>query len=184
MRWTDIKRRAVSLLAYVAVGASVAGCSTLYTLYAPPGAVVNPPSRFVYENPDDFRVDAARYPQYRAKRAFHPPSFWLGDRPSREKMVNIELSDVWHVTHEYHGYLLVFSPSFQERQIKRRREAKEVGHGPDLFHLMVQPDGRVVGWVPLTKSQTSIGIAGPLDGDGPQRAQGSRLARRAAVRNH
>jgi hypothetical protein len=145
---------AAKLIAVLLAAASAA-CGTVYELYAPPGAIVNPP-RTDYENPDRFKVTSSAYPLYRAKQSFAPPVPREGNWTSRTGMVEIFPSDIWVVTHRVGDRLVIYSETYQARQ-RKFLSGKDGFVGPYLYHLLVEPDGRVNrGWFILRNPQIVV----------------------------
>lgn len=133
----------------------VAGCGSLYELYAVPGTTVNPPLTG-YQDPDRYKVEPSAYPRFRAKREFMPPAPRLGEFTFSTKMVAITPADIWTVTHRAGERLVVYSNSYQERLRKNAPPREEIV-GPYLFHLFIAPDGTVDrGWLLLRNPKTFI----------------------------
>ena len=117
-------------------------CGTVYELYAPPGATINPPQSGKYENPDVYLVPSQERKIYVATKAFSPPN------PRRQAltlgiiMVDVEVGETWKVTHKIKDRLVIHSAQYQARQ-----ERSLSGKGNYLYCLLIAEDGRInKGW--------------------------------------
>lgn len=130
-------KMAVSRLAVVALFLLCGGCENT--------AVSRVPLDRQYVLPDDYRYDPIPPIVFRAKIEIDPPEPWyLGKRLPRA-MASILKSDTWRVTHRIDSKFLIYSESFQARQVKLRQKFGS----PYQFHLYIDANGVASGWATL-----------------------------------
>lgn len=133
-------RVASKYLILIFVVLSLVSCGAAYQLYAPPNATLHTALPGNYENPDLYRVTYIA--RYSSVLALKPPSPRYKNLNFREPMASIEPSDIWTVTHQINGRLIIFSQQYQARQ-----EKVLSGKTNDLYSLLIDADGRVnKGW--------------------------------------
>lgn len=137
--------RIVGMLTAAIFALAMSSCATVYELYAPPGANVNPPIAGNYENPDKYRVAESERKTYVAIKTFNPPPPQRGASISNGPLSTIEVGDIWTVTHRVESRLVIFSQQYQARQ--ERASPRQSNY---LYHLYIDPDGRInKGWLLL-----------------------------------
>lgn len=140
-----IFNQVASKLAIAMLGTSMISCGTVYELYAPPGATIHRPQSGNYENPDKYRVPESERKTYVSTKTFSPPLPRRGSFIYEGVLANIEVGDVWVVTHRVQGRLVIFSAQYQARQ-----ERILAGKGNYLYSLFIDTEGRVnKGWLLL-----------------------------------
>lgn len=138
-----IFNRAFTKLAmFTALCGTLVSCGTVYELYAPPGANVHSSMPGKYENPDNYRVAALDRVNYVATKSFSTPSPRRGTLVLKTATADVEAGDVWTLTHRVKDRLIIFSETFQKRQVRR-----SPGESNYLYHLIIDADGHVnKGW--------------------------------------
>ncbi len=142
MDFLPISLRVVKELATLSFAVlSLGGCSSVYELYAPPGANFNPPRQGLYEDPDKYKVSSSENIRYRTKSTFSPPRWRYGNMVSSTEMPDILPSDIWVVTHRFRDRLIIYSATYQARQ---------TANTSYQYHLFIDSSGRVnSGWLLL-----------------------------------
>lgn len=99
--------------------------------------------------PDDFRVDPALYPKYRAIQDFQPPNLLLN--APYLKMPAISTDDIWIVRHKVGNYLWIYSEQYEARVCGGKR-CNRVGQN----EISIYPNGRVCCWIQIKDPKYTV----------------------------
>ncbi|HET7587679.1 MAG TPA: hypothetical protein VFL45_06315 [Gammaproteobacteria bacterium] len=156
---------------FIAGSLSACGVSSSAAIYRnPPPGVVQYGSGKVPVDPDDYAVNPGKYPVYRAKQDFDPPSprdCWANFVGSKRgcsslPQTKVLASDVWHVTHMIDDRYLIESDTYNNRECQALATKYAVGLERVFgsyscqynFAIYIRSDGTVSGgWELLPSSQ-------------------------------
>jgi hypothetical protein len=107
-------------------------------------------SKYTFENPESYLVDAKDFHRYRVTYSIAtPPLVSVKGTVIQEPRAGIKTTDVWKVTHVYQGYLYIFSTEYRTRQAEliKRSYSWSVPANYYLDHLIIEDSGKVIGWI-------------------------------------
>lgn len=126
---------------------SACGVSSSSAIYqSPPQGAVTYGTGATPVDPDDYRVDSSKYPEFKVFTELTPPeSNWCWFGCQKVVQVPIITTDVWRVTHVVMGKWLIESETYQDRQEAYVRKNYQLGANQHNYAVYITQEGSVDG---------------------------------------